>query len=448
MLLILFFPTRTLSQLLQTIIFFENFSLKKKSHNIVSIFALPFKKSVYQKMKKLIWTISLVVLVKHVNAQSITNDSLLKKVIARTTIGGYGDASYQRDFNEQTSTLNLNRFVLFVGHQFNSKISVFSELEVEDAKVAGGEEGGEVALEQAYLQFQLNKTHYLVAGLFLPRIGILNEDHLPTSFNGVERNRIERLIIPSTWREVGVGLYGNLVRLPFNYSIALTNGLNSASFAHENGIREGRYEGRDASANNLALTGAVQFNPGNLRLQVSGYYGGSVGLSKKEADKIHLESGTFGTPVIMGEAHAIYDYKGFNVRLLGTTLSIPDADKINAAYSNNITEQAIGGYGELSYNLFHSCKRKSLQQQKLILFARYEYLDLNAKVAENSLKDKTLNQQHIVAGLTYLPINNVVVKADARLVTTGDQDEILIVDPDNEYKTNNTFLNLGIGFSF
>ncbi len=398
-------------------------------------------------MSRLISIISLVFLLNNVNAQTITKDSLLNKVIAHTTIGGYGDASYQRNFNNQTATLNLNRFVLFVGHQFNSKISVFTELEVEDAKVEGGDEGGEVALEQAYLQFQLNKTHYLIAGLFIPRIGILNEDHLPTSYNGVERNRIERLIVPSTWREIGVGLYGKLMRLPLNYSIALTNGLNAASFEHGNGIRAGRYEGRDASANNLALTGALQFNPGNLRFQVSGYYGGSVGLSKKEADKIQLESGTFGTPVVIGEAHVIYEYKGFNLRVLGTALSIADADKINAAYGKNVTEQAIGGYAEIGYNILQSFKRKNLQQ-KLILFGRYEYLDMNAKVPGNSVKDKTLNQQHIVAGLNYLPINNVTLKADVRFVTTGEPEQLLIVDPDNVYQNNNTFLNLGIGFSF
>ena len=209
-------------------------------------------------VKKIIYTLSLLLLVEHVSAQS---DSLLKKIIAHTTIGGYADASYQRDFNTANSTLNINRFVLLVAHQFNDRISVFSELEVEDAKVSGGEEGGEVALEQAYLQFQLNKQHYLVAGLFISRLGILNEDHLPTGFNGTERNRVETFLIPSTWREIGVGLYGNMQRLPVSYSLGITNGLNSAGFEHGTGIREGRFEGRNANANCMAVSGSVQFNP-------------------------------------------------------------------------------------------------------------------------------------------------------------------------------------------
>src|SRR6201996_6047021 len=165
-------------------------------------------------------------------AQSSTNpvtseDSLNNNSSkSATTIGGYGDAFYQRNNNLGTSKLDLERFVLFTGHKFNDKISVFSELEVEDAKVTGGESGGEVSIEQAYLKFNLNASQYIVAGLIIPRIGILNENHLPNTFNGNERNYVETLIIPATWRELGVGLYGNFGSSPFNYSISLVNGLS------------------------------------------------------------------------------------------------------------------------------------------------------------------------------------------------------------------------------
>jgi hypothetical protein len=158
---------------------------------------------------------------------------------ANTTIGGYGDAFYQRSFNEKFSVINLERFVLFTGHKFNKQISFFSELEVEDAKVSAGEEGGEIALEQCYLKFNLNQSHYIVAGLFLPRIGILNENHLPNTFNGNERTQVETFILPSTWRELGIGFYGSMNRLPINYSVALVNGLrlNMALLFEKVGLR-------------------------------------------------------------------------------------------------------------------------------------------------------------------------------------------------------------------
>jgi len=126
-------------------------------------------------------TLSQVSLAQHSTTGEETQHKDTSSFLSRTTLGGYGNAFYQRNFNTKTSTVNLERLVLFVGHKFNKKISFFSELEVEDAKVSGGEEGGEVAFEQAYLKFNLNPNNYLVAGLFLPRIGILNENNTPES---------------------------------------------------------------------------------------------------------------------------------------------------------------------------------------------------------------------------------------------------------------------------
>ncbi len=90
-------------------------------------------------------------------------------------------------------------------------------------------------------------------------------------------------------------------------------------------IRRGRFEGINATANNLAVTGALQLHHNNLTAQVSGYYGGTVGLSDQQADSINLDAGFFGTPVVLGEADVQYEVKGWSARLLGTVVSIPDA---------------------------------------------------------------------------------------------------------------------------
>jgi hypothetical protein len=372
-----------------------------------------------------------------------SNSSFL---IKGTTLGGYGNAVYRRDFNEETSTMNLDRFVLFVGHKFTKQISFFSEIEIEDAKVSGGEEGGEVALEQCFLKFNLNKNHYLVAGLFIPRIGILNENHLPNSFNGNDRTLVETYIIPSTWRELGVGLYGNLNSFPLSYSVGLMNGLNSSAFEHGTVIRDGRFEGREASANNLAATASVQYNKNNFKFQVSGYYGGTVGLSPDEASSLKLESGPFSIPVMLGEANLQFESKGFSGKLLGTLISISDAKEINRVYGNNTPEVAYGFYGEIAYNLFE--KSEKLKSEEFNIFVRYEKLDMNATIPSNGLIDGTLDQQHIITGISYLPSKNVAIKADIRMKHTGKQNPNLVINPNETYKVDNTFLNLGVGFSF
>ncbi|MFL9482378.1 hypothetical protein ACI6Q2_06330 [Chitinophagaceae bacterium LWZ2-11] len=380
----------------------------------------------------------------------LTNEDSLNAGVTKnkTVISGYGSAFYQRDFNKKVSTATLERAVLFVGHQFNKKISFFSELEFENAKVAAGQDGtGEISMEQAFLKFNLNAKQYLIAGLFVPRIGLLNENHLPVNFNGVERPMVEQLVIPATWRELGIGFYGTANRIPLTYCVAILNGLNSANFQHGSGIREGRAEGSSATANNIALTAAVQYAVNNFKFQVSGYVGGTVGLSPLSADSLGLDSGAFGTPVYLGEADLQYAKGGFSAKALGTYIYYSDADKVNAAYAKNTASGMYGAYGELAYDLLHT-KHK---QDQFIAFARCEMLDLNSSIPGNAIYDGTEKQMHVIAGFSYLPLPNVVIKTDVRILHTGQQNSALVINPPPNalpYRQNDQFLNIGIGYSF
>ncbi|MEO8109427.1 MAG: hypothetical protein ABI594_05325 [Ginsengibacter sp.] len=412
------------------------------------------------EIKKLALIITLVLLYNVPNAQVRTNaqnlvftneDSLHQGLTKqKTVISGYGSAFYQRDFNAAQATVTLERAVLFVGHQFNKKIAFFSELEVENAKVEGEEAGGEIAMEQAFLKFNLNRKQYLVAGLFVPRIGILNENHLPVNFNGVERPMVEQLIIPATWRELGVGFYGSSDRLPVNYSIALVNGLNSAGFEHGDGIRGGRAEGRDALANNLAVTASLQYNWKDFKFQISGYTGGTVGLSKRGADSLNLNSGAFGTPLYLAEADVQYNKNAISVKAIFANINYPGAGKVNSAYAKNIAENMYGAYAEVGYDWLY---KQEAQQPAFITFVRYEIFDLNSSIPAppKAIYDGTEKQQHLIAGISYLPLPNVVIKTDVRLLHTGEQNPELVINPAPNaipYRQSNTFFNLGIGYSF
>lgn len=386
----------------------------------------------------------------------ITSEDSLNNNAAKnkTVISGYGSAFYQRNFHLKQSSITLERAVLFVGHQFNDKIAFFSELELENAKVAAGESGtGEISMEQAYLKFNLNARQYLVAGLFVPRIGLLNENHLPSNFNGVERPIVETVVIPATWRELGVGFYGSSDKLPLNYSVALVNGLNSEGFEHGTGILGGRAEGSSALANNLALTASVQYLWKDFKFQLSGYMGGTVGLSKRSADSLDvgLETGAFGTPLYLGEFDVQYAKNGFAAKALAVYIAYPNADKIYRAYAKNVASGMYGAYAELAYDwLYH---RKKTQQ--FITFARVETLDLNSQLStlqkSEDQYDGTLKQTHVIAGIGYLPIPNVVIKVDVRLLHTGAQNPALVINPPPNalpYQQNNQLLNIGVGYSF
>lgn len=370
---------------------------------------------------------------------------------SQTVISGYGQASYTRDFKYKNSTANLDRVVLFVGHQFNNKLAFFSELEIADARIEGGKPAGEVGMEQAYLKFSLNPRQYFVAGLFIPRIGILNENHLPINFNGTERPLVEQLVIPSTWRELGVGFYGQMSTLPIAYSIAVVNGLDASKFIHGTGIGDGKGGGQRASANNLAATASIRAFVGDFQIQLSGYAGGTIGLSPYVADSLHLESGMLAAPIYLGEANIQYSKNGFSAKLLGTYVSYPKANDINRTYANNVPQGMYGTYAEVSYNLFEPIKSEKFEDKQLVAFARYERLDLNAKIPANGIYDGTLKQSHFLLGLGYLPVPNVVIKADVRLTSTGPFNKSLLINPPpvmREYPQQNTILNIGIGYSF
>ena len=387
-------------------------------------------------------------------SQVLTREDSLTAGLIRsnntTVLSGYGQIKVEYDTRLKTAQANLTRNVLFVGHRFSKSIYFFSELELEDAKVVGGQPSGEISMEQLFLKFNINRDLYLQAGLFIPRIGLINENHLPTTFNGNDRPYVETFLIPSTWREIGIGLYGNVRSVPgLNYSFALMNGLNSAAFVNGSGIREGRYEGSNATASNIALTGSLLYYVKNWRLQASGYYGGSAGLAKQQADSLQLNSGAFGTPVALTEANAQYHNNGISFRALFAVSRISDAYEINRAYANNTPSMMMGGYAELGYNFYKLINAES--NKNLTVFARQEFMNLNYKIPSNGILNGVNRKSYTVVGVTFRPISGVVIKADYVLRKTDDRNDDLIVTPfpqSTPYYTSNGFFNLGFGYSF
>ena len=386
-----------------------------------------------------------------VNAQVLTREDSLNAGLNPTAknviLGGYGEAKYSYDKNFQTATATLTRNVLFVGYRFNSKITLFSEIEVEDAKV--DDDGGEISLEQCVIKFDLNRNHYLLAGLVIPRIGIMNENHLPTTFNGNDRPVVEQTVIPSTWREIGVSYYGNSNSIAgLNWSFGIFNGLNGEELQGGTGLKHASYGGRDASASNISTIGSLLYFTGGLRLQASGYYGGSIGLTPRSADSLQLNTGGFSTPVALGEINATYRLNGFTAKALATYCTIKDAESLNTAFATNTPESMYGMYFELAYNLLEQTKWKD---KKLTAFARYETLDLMATVPDNGIRDEQYKQNYFIAGFNYYPIKAIAIKADWKHVSTGNPNPDLIFNPAPNapaYMAENDFYQLGIAYSF
>ena len=330
----------------------------------------------------------------------------------RTTIGGYGELHYNNlnanDPSRDVEMIDLHRFVLFFGHEFNDRTRFYSEVEIEHAFVAdsGGDTPGEVEIEQAFIEFDLRQDLYAKAGVFLIPVGLLNETHEPPTFYGVERNDVENIIIPSTWWEAGAGLNGRFGS-GWNWDMAFTSGLNMPTTgSNAFRVRSGRQKVAKAVASDGAITGRLRYLgiPG-LQAAVTVQYQ----FDPSQVSNDGLDSGT------LLEAHIDYQRNGFGLRALYSRWDFT-GDAVEAAGADTQT----GWYIEPSYRL----------NDKIGFYTRYEDID----AARN--QDK-FSQWEV--GLNWWPAQNVVIKLDYR-----DRNHNL----DSASGRDFTGMDLGLGYSF
>src|SRR5262249_24371265 len=130
-------------------------------------------------------------------------------------------------------------------------------------------------------------------------------------------------IIPSTWRELGLGFYGDAG--PFAYHAYLVNGLNSAGYSAE-GIREGRQEGSQALARNRAFTGRLDYTG------MAGLAAGASVFSGRAGQGRSAPAGRgIGASTTVWDAHADWRWRGLWLRGLYAVSHVADAALINGA---------------------------------------------------------------------------------------------------------------------
>ena len=345
------------------------------------------------------------------------------------TFGGYGELHYNnyRD-SDKKDEIDFHRFVLFYGHKFNDRLRFYSELEVEHALVEGG--GGAVELEQAFLDYRINDALNLKIGAFLVPIGILNETHEPPTFFGVERNEVESRIIPSTWREAGLGVNGEIVQ-GLRYEAGLTSSLDAGKFSEpEKGIREMRTELREAAAHDFAFYGALNYRgvPG-LAVGASVFTGntGQNGASDAALKNVNGR-------LLLWDVHAQYRLGGLELRGLYARGSLGDADKITTAAIARSGDSSLiapktfwGYYAEAGYHF------RLGDEMELAPFVRYERYNTQASVPSGFSADPKNNERVTTLGVNFKLHPQVVFKADFQ-----DFKE----DPKKDR------FNLGVGYMF
>lgn len=334
-------------------------------------------------------------------------------------IGGYGEVHYNQPLNKNImdiGTLDVHRMVMFLGYNFSDRTQFISEIEFEYAK--------ELWIEQMFLQHRINKYVNFRAGLLLIPLGIINEYHEPTTFNGVERPVIDNKIVPSTWREIGLGISGNIFQTKTKYQFYIVNGLNGYDatgglFSGSKTLREGRQKGSKAFLTSPNFTGKVKFyGLKNMNIGVSGFFGNSQSrmynnlhndstILKQKADSSVIRISMLG-------ADLRYYFKGIKITgqiyytILGNTDQYNRFTAKNGKI-NDLGSSMIGYYAEMGYNIFHLAKNL---KSELMPFVRYEVYNTHHRVVNTIAKNDKYYNTVITSGLTYTLVKGAVLKAD------------------------------------
>jgi hypothetical protein len=320
----------------------------------------------------------------------------------RTSVGGYGEL-HANFYDDADSEIDFHRFVLFVNHEFNDWIRLYTELEVEHS-LAGDGKPGEVELEQAFIQMDWSDNFSTDAGLFLMPVGMINEIHEPNTFYGVERNNIEARIIPSTWWEAGVK--GNW---RFSNGISIDAGVTSGLDIDPSGvIRSGRQK----------VAKAINEAPGYVgRIKYTGVPGLELGASAFYQDDM-AQSSPEDIQGLLTEAHIDYRKGGFRIRALYARWDLDGTTTADA-------EKQSGYYLEPSYRWTFDDHYGDFGVY--IRYSDYDYF--SSKLLENEIWE---------IGINYWPMDQVVFKADFQDISGSDQYS----------KKGDTAFNLGVGYQF
>jgi hypothetical protein len=329
----------------------------------------------------------------------LINDNLPKGV----TLGGYGQIDYNEPDGAAPGKLDVHRLVLLFGYKFNDKVSFLTEIEYEHVQ--------EVYVEQAYLKYKLNENANILAGLMLVPMGIINEYHEPTTYYGVERPNVDNVIVPTTWRELGVGVSGNIQSASLKYQAYLFNGFKSYAggagiIKGSNGLRSGRQKGAESTVNSPNFSTKFDYyGIAGLRLGVSGYFG------KTQTDDSSIEASTVGVSMLGFDAR--YKYNNLELRGQYIHTNLSDTEDYNTLTGKDLGSKMTGFYGEIAYGF------DLKGEEKLTPFLRYEKYNTHAGTDGTLVKNKAYDKNELIFGLNYKVANGAAFKIDYQLVNNA-----------------------------
>jgi hypothetical protein len=270
-------------------------------------------------------------------------------------------------------------------------------------------------------------------------MGIVNELHEPTVYYGVERPLLDKKMIPTTWREIGVGIHGNLHQASLKYQLYVVNGFlgysDKAKFRGSDGFRKGRQKAAESVFTSPNLSAKIDYyGIPRLKIGLAGY----IGISQSELfdglpddDFLTQQADSSIVSITMLGVDATYNIAGvqlrgqFNYAQNGNTL------EYNQFGDTDLGKKMLGYYVEAGYNVFKTTDFST----ELIPFVRYEFINTHHET-EGFEPNKEYEIQLVTVGINWKIHSGVVLKADYQWIKNAAQTEY-----DHAF-------NAGIGFVF
>ncbi len=320
------------------------------------------------------------------------------------SIGGYSQIDYNEVDGATPGNLDVHRFVLLFAYKFNNKVSFLTEIEYEHVK--------EVFVEQAYLKYRLGNNASILAGLMLVPMGIINEYHEPTTFYGVERPSTDTYIVPSTWREMGIGISGRLDAASLKYQAYLFNGFISyengfGTLRGIDGLRKGRQKGITAVVNTPNFSTKLDYyGVRGLRVGIAGYFG------ETQTDDTTLENTTVHVTMLGTDAR----YRIHNLELRGQYIytKLSNTANYNLLMITDLGSEMYGFYTEVAYNI------NLRNNEKITPFLRFEKYNTHAKTEGTLVKNKRYDRSEYTFGLNYKVAEGATFKIDYQIADNAE----------------------------
>ncbi len=325
---------------------------------------------------------------------------------------------------------DLPHVVINIGYDFGKGWTMGSEIEFEhggpecaveiEEEETGEyetetERGGEVALEQFWIQKSWSDAINLRMGHIIVPVGLTNAHHEPNQFFGVYRPEGENTIMPCTWHQTGVSLWGNVG--DWRYEAQFVAGLEADLFGAKDWVKGGSaspYE-FDIANKYAGVLRIDNYSVEGLRIGVSGYFGRTAGNSLKQTNYDGIDG-----DLMIGAIDFTYDAHNWVIRGSYDYGHLGDSQKITAANKtlgkNSVSSQtsvasaAFAAGIEAGYDLFALSDKMRQKEQKLYIFGRYDSYDSMYKTESAVVDNPCWSRQMYSIGLNYRPIEQITIK--------------------------------------